>query len=89
MKEDFIIDFIREIADEDMEMVRGIFFVRGIGLVCPVDADLLQDCGQYLLQTDKEVRTYRLVDTSAVQSLHGAFCCSWVVVFDKAVVETF
>lgn len=41
------------------------------------------------LQTDKKVITYRLVDTSAIQGLHGAFCCSRVVVFDKAVVETF
>lgn len=32
--------------------------------------------------------TYRLVDTTSVEGLHRSFGCTWVVVFDEAVVET-
>ncbi len=42
MKEDFVIDFIGEIADKNVEVIRGVFLIRGVGLVGPVDADLLR-----------------------------------------------
>lgn len=41
LEENFIIDFIRQIADEDMKMVRSVLLVGAVGLIGPVDANLL------------------------------------------------
>jgi hypothetical protein len=41
LKKNLIIDFIGQISDEDVEVVRSVFLVRGVGLVGPVDTDLL------------------------------------------------
>ena len=41
MEKDFIVDFVAQITDEDVEMVRSVFLVRSIGLVGPVDANFL------------------------------------------------
>jgi hypothetical protein len=41
LKEDFIIDFVGEITNKDMEVVRSVFFVGSVGLVGPVDTDFL------------------------------------------------
>jgi hypothetical protein len=32
--------------------------------------------------------TYRLVDSTSIEVLHGAFCCTGIVVFNKSVVES-
>lgn len=32
--------------------------------------------------------TYGLVDPSSVESLHGSFCRSWVVVFNKTIIKS-
>jgi hypothetical protein len=42
LEEDFVIDFVGEITDKDVEVIRGVFFVGGIGLVGPVDTDFLR-----------------------------------------------
>ena len=42
LEEDLVINFVREIANENVEVVGGVLLVRGIGLVCPVDTDLLE-----------------------------------------------
>ena len=42
MKQDLIIDFIGQIANKDVEVVRCVFLVGGVGLVGPVDADFLR-----------------------------------------------
>jgi len=42
LEKNFIIDFVREIADKDMKVIRGIFLIGGVGLVGPVDADFLK-----------------------------------------------
>ena len=31
--------------------------------------------------------SYCLVDSSTVESLHCAFCCAWIVVFNETVIE--
>lgn len=41
LEEDLIIDLVGKIADEDVEVVRGILLGGGVGLVSPVDANLL------------------------------------------------
>src|SRR5271154_230870 len=33
--------------------------------------------------------SYRLMDTTPVESLHSSFCCTWVVVFHKPVIKAF
>jgi hypothetical protein len=41
LKEDLIVDFIGQITYENVEVVGGVFLVRGVRLVRPVDADFL------------------------------------------------
>lgn len=41
LQKNFVIDFIGQITDEDVEVVGGVFFVGGIRLVSPVDANFL------------------------------------------------
>jgi hypothetical protein len=41
LQEDLIVDFVGEVAHEDMEVVRGIFFRIVVRLVGPVDTYLL------------------------------------------------
>lgn len=41
LQKHLIVDFVGQITDEDVEVVRGILFVVGIGLVGPVDTDFL------------------------------------------------
>lgn len=42
MKEDLVIDFVGEIANENVEVIGGILLVRSIRLVRPVDSNLLE-----------------------------------------------
>ena len=42
LEEYLVIDFVGQIADEDVEVVRGVFLGRVVGLVSPVDADFLR-----------------------------------------------
>lgn len=39
--EDLVIDFVGQVTDKDVEVARGVFLARGVGLVRPVDSDLL------------------------------------------------
>lgn len=48
--QDLVVDLIAQVSDEDVEVVRGVFFVRAVGLVGPVDADFLVTDRQRLLQ---------------------------------------
>lgn len=48
--QDLVVDFIAQISNEDVEVVRGVFFVGAVGLVGPVDADFLLTDHQPLLQ---------------------------------------
>jgi hypothetical protein len=41
LEEDFIIDLIGQITDEDVKVVRGVFFRRVVRLISPVHANLL------------------------------------------------
>jgi len=41
LEKDFIIDFIAEIPDEDVEVIGGVFLVRCVGLVGPIDPNFL------------------------------------------------
>jgi hypothetical protein len=41
LKQDLIINFVREIADKDVEVVRSVLFVGIVGLVGPIDPDFL------------------------------------------------
>jgi hypothetical protein len=90
LEKNLIIDFVGEIADKDVEVVGGIFLVGGVGLVSPVDADFLyiksEICGGP--KVNCKSCTYRLVNTSAVQGLHGSFSCSRIVVFNKTVIKS-
>ena len=41
MQQDLIVDLVGEIADEDVEVVGSVFLGIVVGLIRPVDADLL------------------------------------------------
>lgn len=41
LQQDLVVDFIAQVPDEDVEMVRGVLLVRAVGLVSPVDANFL------------------------------------------------
>jgi hypothetical protein len=41
LEKDLIVDFVGEIADKDVEVVRGVLLGDGVRLVSPVDANLL------------------------------------------------
>lgn len=41
LEQNLVVDFIAEVANEDVEVVRGVLLGDGVGLVGPVDADLL------------------------------------------------
>ena len=41
LEEDLVVDLVRQVANEDVEMARGILLVRAIRLIGPVDSDLL------------------------------------------------
>ena len=73
-----------------MEVARGIFLARGIGLVSPVDSYLLRyEVSTPRVITPVEVAlhvTYGLMDSAAVQGLHGALGGTRIVVLHKAVV---
>lgn len=42
MQQDVIVDLVAQIADEDVVVVRGILLVGVVGLVGPVDTNLLK-----------------------------------------------
>ena len=41
LEQNLIVDFVAKVADEDVEVVRGVLLGDSVGLVGPVDADLL------------------------------------------------
>lgn len=41
LQQHLIVDLVREIADKDVEVIGRVFFSRVVGLIRPVDADLL------------------------------------------------
>jgi len=41
LRQNLIIHFVRKIANEDVEMVRGVLFTRGVGLIGPVHPNFL------------------------------------------------
>jgi hypothetical protein len=43
VRENFVVDLIRKIADEDMKVIASIFLVGLVGLVCPIDTDFLYE----------------------------------------------
>ena len=68
-----------------MEVTRGVLLVGRIGLVRPVDPDLLMPSKQPFV--DQEFRrSYRLMDTPAIQRLHGTLCRAGVIILDETVV---
>lgn len=93
MKQHLIVDLVGQITDEDVEMVRGVFLVGGVGLIGPVDPDFLRfryqlECPRSSSTDYPVLLTYRLMNPSSVQGLHGSLGCARVIVLDKAVVET-
>lgn len=71
LEQNFIIDFIAQIAHEDVKVARCVFLIIGVGLIGPVDLDL------------------GMVNSSSVQSIHGAISRTGVIVLDEAVVQSF
>lgn len=87
LEEDLIVDLVGKVADKDVEVVGRVFLVVVVGLVSPVDADFLDRSACWASKGDGRDKTYRLVDASSVQGLHGSFCREGIVVLDKPVVE--
>lgn len=44
LQQDLIVDFVAQVTNKDMEVVRGVLFVGIAGLVGPVYTDLLRGC---------------------------------------------
>lgn len=42
LRQDLIVDFVAQVTDEDVEVVRGIFLVCAVGLIGPVDTNFLR-----------------------------------------------
>ncbi len=86
--EDFIVDLIGKVTNENVKVARGIFLAVGVGLVGPVDTDFLYHVSRFLGYTlilfDL---TYRLVNSASVQGLHGTLRRTRVIVLDETVVE--
>lgn len=87
MQKHLIVDLVAKVANEDVKVVGGVFFVGAVGLICPIDTDLLSKC-QLVdghLWSDE---THSLMDASAIESLHCAFRRSRIVVFNESVIKT-
>lgn len=93
LQENFIVHLIGEVAHKDVKVVRCILLVLVIGLVGPVDANLLRATSTINSEQTEDCRqctplnTYSLVDTPTVQGLHGSFSGTRIVVLNKSVVE--
>lgn len=85
LSEDLVVDLVGQVSNKDMEVAGGILLAGGIGLIGPVDADFLSYISPVSLQ--RTLVTYGLVNTAAIEGLHGAVSSSRVVVLDEAVVE--
>lgn len=96
LEKDLVVDFIGKIANENVEVVGGVFLGSVVGLVGPVYTDFLSG-----VRKDGPTRTqclrlacrerpiaYVVVDASTVESGHATLGGTRVVIFDKAVVET-
>lgn len=68
-----------------MEVVGCVLLAGGVGLVCPVDSDLLL-IGQFPSGMAGLGNAYGLMNTSSVQGLHGAFSGTRVIVLNEAIV---
>lgn len=68
-----------------MEVVGSVLLGCIVGLIGPINAD-------FLSKSERErifptLRAYVIVDATAVEGLHAALGCSWVIVLDESVVE--
>jgi hypothetical protein len=88
LEQNFIVDFVAQITNEDVEMVGCVFFVVAVGLIGPVDSDFLIMC-QATLNSNMATSTYRLVDPTPVEGRHGSLSSARVVVLDETVIQTF
>lgn len=87
MQENLIVDFVGQIADKNVVVVRGVFFARGVGLIGPINPDFL-----LLISSGtgrKDEKTCLSMDMSAVESCHGALGHIRIVKFNESVVEAF
>lgn len=74
-----------------MEVTRRVFFVGRVGLVRPVDANFLVTSQVSIgigYMPGRSDQTYNLVDTTPIQSGHGTFGRTRIIVLDKAIIET-
>lgn len=85
MSQDFVVDFITQIADENMEVVRSILLAGAVGLVCPVDTDFLGQLDT-AMRYHEQKETYRLVDPATIQGLHSPLGRTWVIELNETVI---
>lgn len=90
LEKHLIVDFIAQISDENVEVVRRILLVCAVRLVGPVHTNFLQRSSE-AVRYYAYVRglAYRLVDATSVERLHGPLGGARVVEFDEAVVVSF
>lgn len=82
-----IIDFIRQIANKDMEVARGVLLAGRVGLISPVDSDLLCDMSASTGATRFGLKTYGLMNATSIQGLHGSLSGPRVIIFNEPIVE--
>ena len=85
MGQDFVVDFITQVADEDMEVARSILLAGAVGLVCPVDTYFLRQLDT-VRRYHEQKKTYRLVDPATIQGLHSPLGRTWVVELNETVI---
>jgi hypothetical protein len=85
LHENLVINFVGEVADEDVEVARRVLLVGGVGLVRPVDPDFLLNVSNKMVKLRSSI-SYRLVHTAPIERLHSTFRGTRIVVLDEAIV---
>lgn len=86
LRQNLVIDLVRKITDEDVEVVSSILFAGLVGLISPVDTDFLSSwLGRYS-QFQKDSDPYSLMNSSAVQSRHRTLSRTWIIIFNETIV---
>ena len=77
-----------------MKMTGCVFLSGSVGLVCPVHSDFLLKRKEVSVSCRASpfflflIRTYGLMNATAIQSLHGSLSCTRIIIFDKSIIQT-
>ena len=84
-----IVDLVREIAYEYMVVIGGIFLACVVGLVSPVDANLLLYCQLQTSGTRTDTSAHAAMNPAAIEGLHRSIGIGGIVIFNEPIIEPF